>query len=140
MGGKKNLHLFELEGNKGFSSGISTNVDWEPRSNILDCGDKIFIEIELPGVKREDVFIELEGEYDLIISGVKKQIGISDKKYSFYLFEREFGRFFKRIILDFLVDIDGISTRMELGVLFINLPKKKSKIDISIEEEGDQDE
>lgn len=129
---KKRYSIFEIEIQKNFSSGISTQVDWEPRTNIIECENELVFEIELPGVKKEDVSIELEQNAILVIRGVKKQPKISPGS-TYYLFEREFGNFNKRITLNLAIDTGKIESCMDDGVLKIILPKaKKRKIQVDV--------
>ena len=123
---KKRYSLFEIEIQKNFSSGISTKVDWEPTTNIIESEIELIFEIELPGVKREDVFIELQQNTVLMVSGIKKQPKISDTS-NYYLFEREFGSFNKRIALNIPIDSDKIESFMVDGVLKIIFPKGETK-------------
>jgi HSP20 family protein len=133
---KKNFPFPEADIGNNFSSGISTHVDWEPRTNIIQAGDLLVIEVELPGVIKDDVSILLEGDSHLIIRGTKRQPRINastDEKLTYYLFEREFGSFYKRILLDLPLDASGIDSTMENGVLTIKIPKKKAeKISVKI--------
>ena len=69
---KKNYPFFEIEIGKNFSKGISTNVDWEPRTNIIETKNSLIVEVELPGVNKEDVSIFLQSSRELIIKGVIK--------------------------------------------------------------------
>lgn len=109
-----------------FSSRISTYVDWEPRTNIIEAGEIIIVEVELPGVNKEDVSMVLENDNLLILRGVKRQPRVSEAiRATYHLFEREFGSFYKRILLDSPLDSSSISSIMENGVLIINIPKKK---------------
>ena len=109
-----------------FSSRISTYVDWEPRTNIIESGETIIVEVELPGVNKEDVSMILENDNLLILRGVKRQPRVNEaKRVTYHLFEREFGSFYKRIILDSPLDPSHINSVMENGVLTINIPKKK---------------
>ncbi len=129
---KKRFSLFEIEIQKNFSSGISTKVDWEPITNIIESETELIFEIELPGVNKEDVFIELQKNTVLMVSGIKKQPKIGDTS-NYYLFEREFGNFNKRIALNIPIDSDKIESFMVDGVLKIILPKgerKKILVDI----------
>ncbi|HLP57454.1 MAG TPA: Hsp20/alpha crystallin family protein [Candidatus Deferrimicrobium sp.] len=122
---KKNDPFSEIEIRKNFSSGISTHVDWEPRTNIIEAGDLMVIEVELPGVKKDDVSILLDGENDLIIKGTKLQPRIEAPQVTHHLFEREFGNFTKKIAFEFPLNTSGIISTMENGVLTIKLPRKK---------------
>lgn len=133
--GKKKFSLFEVDISKRFPAGISTHVDWEPNTNIIEIKDRIVIEVELPGVIKEDVSIELKGTSELIIRGVKKQPRFDDDQHTYYLFEREFGSFFKKIMIGVALDTSTINSVMENGVLTIHIAKKKiDKISIEVEE------
>jgi HSP20 family protein len=121
---KKQLSFFEVEIGKNFSSGISTQVDWEPRTNIIETEQHLIIEVELPGVEKEDISIILHGSRELVIKGVKKQNRINDSQMTFYLFEREFGSFYKKILIDFPLDSSNITSSMDNGVLIVQIPKR----------------
>ena len=130
---KKNFSFLEIDSGKNFSSRISTKVDWEPDTNIIEADDKLIIEVELPGVIKDDVSIMLQGTNELIIKGEKPQPRLKAAQVTYFLFEREFGAFFKKIIIDFPVDASGIESSMENGVLVIEIPRKKvTKISVDI--------
>lgn len=137
---KKIFPYPESEIGNSFSSGISTYVDWEPRANIIDAGEHLIIEMELPGVKQEDVSIQLETPSQLIIRGSKRQPRINNNppghnhnNTTYLLFEREFGTFYRRIVVDFALDANKIKSTMENGVLTVILTRKKAeKISIKI--------
>ena len=118
-----------MEISHDFSSRISTHVDWEPRTNIIEAGDLLVIEVELPGVNKKDVSILLQENNELIIRGTKSQPRVSEfqnKKVTYYLFEREFGSFFKRIVIEFPLDASRITSVMDDGVLTVKIPRKKT--------------
>jgi len=122
--GKKNILVQEIQIDKKFSSGFSTHVDWEPRTNIIECGIAVIIEVELPGVYRKDISILLESERELVIKGTKPKPIVTEPNVTYYLFEREFGQFFKHILIDFPLDTENIESVMKNGVLTIRIPKK----------------
>ena len=124
---KKNYSLFEIEISKNFSTGISTKVDWEPNTNIIEAEKDLIIEVELPGVNKEDVSIILQRNQELVIKGIKRQPRIQKPQVTYYLFEREFGHFYKKIIIDFPLDLSNITSVMENGVLMVRIPKRKPK-------------
>jgi HSP20 family protein len=130
---KKNQSIFEIEISKNFTTGISTKVDWEPRTNIIEAEDELIIEVELPGVNKEDVSIVMQRNQELVIRGIKPQSRLNKPHITYYLFEREFGHFYKKIIIDFPLDISRIHSAMENGVLTVRIPKKQSKkIEVNI--------
>jgi HSP20 family protein len=130
---KRNFSFPEIEISKSFSSRISTHVDWEPNTNIINAGDLLIVEVELPGVNKDDVSITLQGSSELVIRGTKFQPRLNESQVTYYLFEREFGAFYKKIIIDFPLDSENITSTMENGVLVIKIPKEKgTKIPVDI--------
>ncbi len=130
---KKNYPFFEIETRDSFTSGISTNPDWEPITNILETENSVIIEMELPGVIRENISIYLEDNRELIVKGVKKQPDTEGLETTFYLFERKFGSFHRRIFIDIPIDGEKINSYIENGVLIIEIQKKSiDKISVNI--------
>jgi len=125
--GKKNYPFFDLNEEIGFPKGISTNKDWEPSTNIFETEQSIIIEMELAGVLIDDVSITLENGKDLIVKGKKKQTWLHEAGIRFYMFERKFGYFSKRIHIDVPIDTEKIKSVMENGVLIVEVLKKMIK-------------
>ncbi len=121
---KKNYPFFDLNEEIGFPTGISTSKDWEPSTNIFETDKSIVIEMELAGVIIEDISITLEDAKELIVKGTKKQSWLQETGIKYYLFERKFGDFFKRIHIDVPIDTENIRSVMENGVLIIEVFKK----------------
>lgn len=129
---KKNYPFFEIEISKNYPSGISTHIDWKPNTNIVETRDCLIIEMELPGVAKTDVAITLLNNQELIFKGIKKQSRLDQSLVTYYLFEREFGAFYKKIVIDFPLDTSKITSHMENGVLTIEI-SKKAMAEVSVE-------
>ena len=125
--GKKQYPMYEVEITKNYPSGISTHIDWRPNTNIIETSTSLLIEMELPGVNKADISISLQRNNELIVKGIKKQPVFNEEQTTYYLFEREFGTFYKKIVIDFAVETDEIKSAMDGGVLVITIPKKKVK-------------
>jgi HSP20 family protein len=129
---KKHYPFFEIEISKNYPSGISTHIDWKPSTNIVETRDSLIIEMELPGVAKSDVAITLLNNQELIVKGTKQQPRQEHETVTYYLFEREFGAFYKKILIDFPLDTSRITSRMENGVLTVEV-RKRSESKISVE-------
>jgi HSP20 family protein len=130
---KKNYPFFEIEISKNYPSGISTHIDWKPNTNIVETRNSLIIEMELPGVDKNDVAITLLNNQELIVKGIKKQPRLENDMVTYYLFEREFGTFYKKIVIDFPLESGEIKSLMENGVLTIEVSKKiMSRISVEI--------
>ena len=125
---KKSFLSVDRHANDSFSSRISTHVDWEPRTNIIESGDVVIIEVELPGVNKEDVSMVLDNDNILVMRGIKRKPRLNESQgVTYHLFEREFGSFYKRIIIDFPLDPSRVDSVMENGVLVVKIPRKKAE-------------
>jgi len=89
--------------------------------DICETDDKILLWAEMPGVKREDVEIRIEGN-DLEIIGHLK----GEEKGRFLLNEcpRE-GDYHRIFTISDEIDTNGIKARLADGVLELTLPKKE---------------
>jgi HSP20 family protein len=89
-----------------------------PPVNMYDDGDKIVIEVALPGVKKEDIDLSLQDNV-LTISGVR--IGKTDKPY--YQQEWQYGQFEREITLPTAINSDDIRAEYTDGILTVSMPK-----------------
>lgn len=106
-------------------SDVAFNFDktfgFAPKSEIVEDKDNFYISVELPGVAKEDVKINLE-ENTLTISGSKKKDESSKDKTS-VTNERYYGEFKRTFSLTNDIKKDNIEAAYKDGVLHILLPK-----------------
>jgi HSP20 family protein len=99
-----------------------------PPVDIEETDDSYVIEADLPGVKREDIDIELEGN-ELHVTGEVKQ-----REGRFRRRTRRVGRFELRVLLPEGVDGNGVDAKLDNGVLMVRVPKaqkaQRRKIDL----------
>jgi HSP20 family protein len=92
-----------------------------PAIEIEETDDAFLVEIELPGVRREDVSIDLR-DNELQVTGEVKQ---RERKGAIRRETRRFGRFEHRIELPGEVDPDSVSAALTDGVLTVRLAKAR---------------
>lgn len=98
--------------------------DFTPKMDVSETDKEITIEMELPGLKPEDVDITLERGV-LNISG-EKQAEKEEKGRRFYRVERSYGSFYRSIPLPSEVEEDKIDATFKHGVLKVKLPKTQA--------------
>ena len=96
--------------------------DWQPHVDMCETPEEIIVEVELPGVQREDVRIELEGDF-LHITGERRTTAEHQKR-NYYRLERRYGRFARQLRLPSTVAREGIRAEFDAGILVITLPKR----------------
>lgn len=98
--------------------------DWlRPRAQSKTEQDgSIRLNIEMPGISRDDIGIEVENA-TLTITGERKPI--DEKSATYLLRERRYGTFSRTYNLGQQVDGEKIQARLENGVLSLLLPVKE---------------
>lgn len=93
-----------------------------PKVDIYEHDDHLMMEIEVPGMREEDLKISLDGT-TLSISGERKKSEHSTKG-RLQRTERTYGSFTRSFVLPSTVDPNSIQARYEQGVLHIGMAKK----------------
>jgi len=97
------------------------NIAFIPSVNTREADDAYYIEVDLPGVKKEDININFD-DNTLTISGERK-IKDEHKDNNFYKVESVYGKFERSFSLPEDVDSDKIEATSKNGVLEIKIPK-----------------
>ena len=107
---------------------------WNPALDLYEDKDNLYVKVELPGMKREDIDVSLH-EGSLSISGERK----SEQKHEdaeVYRAERFFGRFQRTVTLPTPVAAEKVKAQYKDGILNITLPKteeaKPKHIDVNV--------
>ena len=99
--------------------------NWGPSVDLREDKEKYDLRAELPGVRKEDIEVSVEGN-TLTIAGEKRQEEQEgDEGRGTYRAERFFGRFQRSITLPTVVDPNKIEAQYRDGVLILNLPKSE---------------
>ncbi len=109
--------------NSLWETGFGGQLDrWAPSADVEEAEDAYTIEIELPGVQRDDVDVELVDRV-LTVSGEvkeKERTGILHRR------TRRVGRFHYAVTLPDEVDAENVDARLHDGVLSVRVPKSAS--------------
>lgn len=98
---------------------------WRPLVDIYDAGDSIVIKAELPGVKKEDVSIEVKGNA-LTIKGERAQ-DAEIREESYYRRERCCGTFQRAFTLPDTVSADHVRASFKDGILKVEISKPEQE-------------
>jgi HSP20 family protein len=100
-------------------TGVGDGQAWAPPVDVEETDDAWVIEAELPGVRREDVNVEVR-ESELLITGEIKErerVGILRRR------TRRVGAFEYRVTLPGELNPDAIEATLKDGVLTVRVPK-----------------
>ena len=107
------------------SSEDSSISGFTPAMNTREGEFAYHIDVDLPGVAKEDIKVDVE-EGILKISG-ERNFKNETKEEDYYKVETSFGKFQRHFTLPDNVDAENISASSSDGVLEIVLPKIKEK-------------
>ncbi|KAL4284101.1 hypothetical protein GQ457_16G011100 [Hibiscus cannabinus] len=102
------------------SAFVNTRVDWKetPNAHVFKA--------DLPGLKKEEVKVEIEDDRVLQISG-ERHVEKEEKKDTWHRMERSSGKFSRRFRLPEDVKMEDVKASMENGVLTVTVPKLEKK-------------
>jgi HSP20 family protein len=124
--------MSEVFGQEG--GGFGREFVFMPEANISESDKSVEIAVELPGMKPEDVKVELH-DRALWISGEKKEEK-EEKGKTFHRVERRSGSFRRMFDLPAVVEEANIDAKFADGVLKITLPKSEKAAPKKIEVKG----
>ena len=106
--------------------GVEFGTSFNPRMDAYDSEDKLTVDAEMPGVKKEDIKISMLNGV-LTLSGEKKNLRSDEKLKTGLKNERLFGSFSRSITLPEEADPENVQASFEDGVLHIEVFKKVQK-------------
>ena len=96
---------------------------FRPRVDISEDSTAFYLDLELPGIKKNEVKVSVNDERILTVEG-NKQAEVIESQTAVRS-ERKFGEFSRAFKLPANVDSEAISAKYENGVLTLTLPKTK---------------
>jgi len=93
---------------------------WSPKVDVFEKDNRLVTRIDLPGVKKDDVNVEV-GDGQLKMFGERKN-ETEEKDKNFYRCERDYGSFYRSVPLPAGVKPGDVKATFENGVLEVSVP------------------
>ena len=100
----------------------SLDRSFNPAVDVIESEDHYLMTVDLPGIKKEDIKIEMN-ENVLTVSGERKRSTKSEDENKTQRYERSYGSFTRSFSLPTTVAPEKIEAHYEDGVLNLYLPK-----------------
>ncbi|HCY84559.1 MAG TPA: molecular chaperone [Desulfobacteraceae bacterium] len=102
-------------------SGYKTSTAWTPAVDIVSNEDTVDLNVEIPGMKKEDITVNIEDRV-LTIAG-ERRVENEEKKENYYRRERRYGSFKRAFTLSDDILTDEITAEYTDGILKVSLKK-----------------
>ena len=109
----------QLRAAMGLTDQGLSDIGFTPLADIEEAEDAYIIDLDLPGVRREDVNVEFVGRR-LVISGERKE---KERKGIVHGRSRRVGQFRFEVVLPENVDHSKVEAEMIYGTLSVRVPK-----------------
>lgn len=111
------------------------SCSWRPLVDIFEADEGVVIQVDLPGVTKEDVSVEVKNNL-LTIQGQRQiEAPVADDRY--YRRERTCGNFQRSFTLRSTIAPESVKASFKNGVLTVKIPKpeeeKPKQVSVSIE-------
>lgn len=130
------MSQLQREMERAFAEGSTATAEWAPAVDIREEADKFIIQADLPGVKPEEIDINMQDGI-LTIKGEKKSEAKTEKE-GYKRVERTQGSFYRRFSLPDTANAEAISAKSRHGVLELVIPKREAeqpkKINVAVAE------
>lgn len=98
---------------------------WAPRADLSETEDAYLIQMDVPGIDRNDLDITLE-DGTLKVSG-ERSMQSEHENGQYHRIERAYGRFFRSFTFGQNADADNIEAQFDDGVLTIRVAKAEER-------------
>lgn len=101
---------------------------WRPAVEIKQSEKEYTVKVQLPGVKKEDIEVELDNDFMTITAEIeeeKDEKEQKDKNMKYHTCEFRYGKYKRTISFDQPVRIEEADAQYKNGVLTIILPKQQ---------------
>lgn len=118
---------------------LGSGCSYVPYTDIVETDACFVVEMELPGVKKEDVHLDVTERY-ITVQGTKQKEERDrgdTKRLRFHCMGRVFGKFKRTFEVPSPFNMHGVKAGLEKGLLVITVPKldekRQKKIKVAIE-------
>ena len=109
---------------------IRKNATWRPAIEVKQTDKNYKVKVQLPGVKRDDIEVELDNDFMTITAEIqeeKEQKQEDEKNSRYHTCEFRYGKYQRTISFDEPVKIEDSRAEYKDGVLMITVPKQEIK-------------
>lgn len=98
---------------------------WRPAIELKQNEKEYRVKVQLPGVNKEDIHIDLNNDYMTITAEIKDEKESKGESEKIHTSEFRYGKYIRTISFDNPIKSDNCNAEYKNGILMITLPKQK---------------
>ena len=112
----------------GHPLNVIKNAILRPAVEVMQCKDNYKVKVQLPGVKKENIEVEVDNEFMTITAEIKEEKGEEmqedEKNLRYHTSEFRYGKYQRTISFDQPIKSDEATAEYKNGILTIKIPKQ----------------
>ena len=98
---------------------------WRPAIELKQTEKEYKAKVQLPGVNKEDIHIDLNNDYMTVTAEVKEEKDTKDEDEKIHTSEFRYGKYIRTVSFDTPIKSDASIAEYKDGILSITMPKQK---------------
>lgn len=104
------------------------NAILRPAVEVVQCKDNYKVKVQIPGVKKEDIEVELDNDFMTITAETREEERKEDENKRYYASEFRYGKYRRTISFDKPVKAEDATADYKDGILTIIVPKEHEEV------------
>lgn len=109
---------------------IKKNSTWRPAIEVKQCKNNYKVKVQLPGVEKDDIDIELDNDFMTITAEIreeKEEKNEEEKNLRYHTNEFRYGKYQRTISFDQPIKSEEATAEYKNGILKITIPKQQTE-------------
>ena len=101
---------------------------WRPAIEVSQCDKNYKVKVQLPGVKKDDIDVELDNDFLTITAEIqeeREEKNEDERNKRYHTSEFRYGKYRRTISFDQPVKVDEATAEYKDGILTIKIPKRE---------------
>lgn len=98
---------------------------WRPAIELKQTEKDYKVKVQLPGVNKEDIHVDLNNDYITISAETKEEKDTKGENEKIHTSEFRYGKYIRTVSFENPIKADESIAEFKNGILSINLPKQK---------------
>jgi len=111
----------------GHPLNVIKNTILRPAVEVIQCDENYKVKVQLPGVKKDEIDIELDNDFMTITAETREEKREENNNRRYHTSEFRYGKYQRTISFDQPIKTEDATAEYKDGILTITIPKQKTE-------------